>query len=695
MKTMERAWRAISRFAAFAILEALLLLLIDRYVPGVSLAPLRSLLMLVVVVAIASLLVLGNALARPLLAAFRLPVRVLTLGLSGLVVNASVLCVAHYLWPSFVLESWQGIAWGGLILAAANVLMGGVAAVDDDVVREKLARQLGQEQGEGDPAAPTRGLAILEIDGLSCPRMRRAVEQGLMPAVRERLSQGTHVLSQYDCGLPSQTSAAQAGILYGDNFDIPAFRWYDKDKGKLVVSNHLEDAAEIDARYARGHGLLRGGSSINNLMTGDARKTLFTLSVLSDRPEDMARRSLEDLYRFWLNPYLFARSVFLALWDLLVEFAQEIRQRARNIQPRLNRLQKAFPLRRAVANVLLRDLGTFVAITDITRGLPAIYVSYVGYDEIAHHAGPDTPDAMKSLHGVDKQVRRVWQVIQHKAPRPYDLIVISDHGQSSGATFKQRYGQTLTDFIVELVEERASVAEVYATEDSQGHAEALLAEIEQMEQSVAVGGLQKATLSQARRAVQRRLDRHMPPMLVDGEQVGVVVCVSGNLANVYFDLHAGKVGMHELEDAYPGLLDALVAHPGIGFVVAHAEDGVPWALGKQGVRDLETGAVDGDDPLLPYGDPGMRAAQLLRLARFPHAGDLIVNSTLYEDGQVAAFEELVGSHGGLGGQQTEAFMLHPADMVVPPTSNATDVFGLLIARRGQPVAAIPKEGNHR
>jgi hypothetical protein len=86
----------------------------------------------------------------------------------------------------------------------------------------------------------------------------------------------------------------------------------------------------------------------------------------------------------------------------------------------------------------------------------------------------------------------------------------------------------------------------------------------------------------------------------------------------------------------------------------------------------------------PYGDPDHRAAQLLRLARFPNAGDLIVNSTLYKDGQVAAFEELVGSHGGLGGQQTEAFILHPADMKVPQTRNASDLFALLDARRGLP-----------
>ena len=37
-----------------------------------------------------------------------------------------------------------------------------------------------------------------------------------------------------------------------------------------------------------------------------------------------------------------------------------------------------------------------------------------------------------------------------------------------------------------------------------------------------------------------------------------------------------------------------------------------------------------------------------------------------ETGEVAAFEELVGSHGGIGGAQTEAFLLYPAAFEAPP-----------------------------
>jgi hypothetical protein len=77
---------------------------------------------------------------------------------------------------------------------------------------------------------------------------------------------------------------------------------------------------------------------------------------------------------------------------------------------------------------------------------------------------------------------------------------------------------------------------------------------------------------------------------------------------------------------------------------------------------------------------------------FPHSGDLMVISTVYPDGTVAALEELIGSHGGLGGEQTDAFIFHPAQMDVPATRNSIDVFHILNARRGLPAPPfVPEE----
>ena len=132
------------------------------------------------------------------------------------------------------------------------------------------------------------------------------------------------------------------------------------------------------------------------------------------------------------------------------------------------------------------------------------------------------------------------------------------------------------------------------------------------------------------------------------------------------------------------MVDALVQHEGIGFVVAYEDDGEPVAFGKNGARNLHTGDVVGDDPLEPFGDVELRAWQVRRIADFSNAGDIILNSTYFPDGTVAALEELIGNHGGLGGPQTEAFIFHPPDMVVPKTRNSYEVKDILKARVGLP-----------
>ena len=374
---------------------------------------------------------------------------------------------------------------GGLVLSIVNgVLIGFVNIGRNDSFFQNVVERIAKRQLIGGVSEPGRGIVMLEIDGLSYRRLQTAVKAGLMPTVRDML-RTTHAVTSYDCGLPSQTSSSQAGILYGDNFDIPAFRWYDKERGKLMVSNNFDDAAEINARYAKGHGLLRGGSSINNLIAGDAEKSVLTLSTLGTTNEQERSRRAQDLIVFWLNPYLFTRSLALSVGEVMIELGQALRQRLRNVQPRINRLERGYPFLRALTNVFLRDISTYLVALDVVRGVPAIYTTYLSYDEVAHHAGPDTADALNTLRSLDRQIRRIRNVIAAKAPRAYDLFVLSDHGQSAGATFRQRYGQTLTEFIAAHTISPASVAEAAGQMIGLSYAAALVAELQTAEQVAA------------------------------------------------------------------------------------------------------------------------------------------------------------------------------------------------------------------
>jgi len=303
---------------------------------------------------------------------------------------------------------------------------------------------------------------------------------------------------------------------------------------------------------------------------------------------------------------------------------------------------------------------------------------------VAHHSGPWSSDAFGVLKRYDRVIAYLRNVMTRKAPRPYELILLSDHGQSFGATFKQRYGYDLREFIEAQLPHGTGVAQSIGGDDGTISVVAMAAELENVKDQQVSGNVGRSVAGGAQRLLEQGAARRAPVEIDPAAKV--TVCGSGNLAQVYFDLAPRRVKLTELNDGYPGLVDALVAHEGGGFVVAYGDEGTPIAFGKNGARDLHGGEVTGDDPLVPYGDVELRARQVRRIADFPHAGDLIVNSTLYPDGTVAAMEELIGNHGGLGGEQTDAFLVHPGDMAVPETANSADLFAILDARRGQQVS---------
>jgi hypothetical protein len=142
----------------------------------------------------------------------------------------------------------------------------------------------------------------------------------------------------------------------------------------------------------------------------------------------------------------------------------------------------------------------------------------------------------------------------------------------------------------------------------------------------------------------------------------IAVCVSGCLAHLYVEGEREPIPLESLRQRLPGLVAALTAHPGIGFVAARLASGETVALGAEGLRNLDTGHVAGTDPLRGYGDPARWSPELARLARSASSGDLILNGTWFADQRkIVVFEEQTSSHGGLGGPQTDPFLLAPVE----------------------------------
>ncbi len=698
MRFLSNFAKSIIRFLVLWFVDSASLLLTAAIIPGISFMTDDAGLAILDAIAAAFLLGLVNLLIRPLILMIARPLGFIAVFVIGFLVNALSLMITSWLLATFEVDGLLNAVVGGIIFSAINVILTGILEVNDEGsfyqgLIERLARRHNYMEVEPDK----RGLVMMEIDGLSFHHLKKALDDGLMPIIQRMIDEEGYQLSRIDCGIPSQTSACQAGIMFGDNSDIPAFRWYDKTKHKLYVSGN--DATELNARYAHGNGLMRGGSSINNMMNGDADKSLLTLAGMFDAESEEKKRRAEDIYLLLLNPYFLTRTIVLFFVDVVRELWQSWQQRRNDVTPRLNRLAHAYPFVRAATTVFMRDIAANLTILDIIRGAPSIYVTWPGYDEVAHHSGPWTKDAFSVLSTYDQVIGRVRETINQKAPRQYDLVILSDHGQSFGATFKQRYGVSIKEFIEAQLPHGTTVASSMGGDTGMTSITAVSGELDNIQETGVGGRTGRAAAHRGKKYLDRRAERRAEEEQ-EGEHDGVAQVTaygSGNLAQVYFDLYPRKITLSELNDAYPGMVDALINHEGIGIVCGYDDGGTPVVLGKNGHRNLHTGEITGEDPLTLYAPQDQEAYgstsletriwQVRRVMDFPNAGDLMVISTVYKDGTVAALEELIGNHGGLGGEQTDAFMLHPGHVHVSDTRNAIDVFHILNELREQPVTA--------
>src|SRR5262249_748305 len=232
---------------------------------------------------------------------------------------------------------------------------------------------------------------------------------------------GTHKLHPWEPDLSSQTSASQAGILLGDNTGIPAFRWYDKGAGKLMVSSKMDTARELEHRLSTGDGLLApDGASRWNVFTGDAPDCLCTYSAIGDR----TRRKSRSYVAYYSNPYSFSRTLALYAGDVVRERYQAWRQVRRDERPRIHRHFK-YALIRASTTTVMQEASLFMLISDMFRGVPAVYNTFFAYDEVAHHSGIDRTDAFKVLRTLDRAFAKLERAAK-LAPRPYHFVVLSD-----------------------------------------------------------------------------------------------------------------------------------------------------------------------------------------------------------------------------------------------------------------------------
>ncbi|HEX6753346.1 MAG TPA: phage holin family protein, partial [Solirubrobacterales bacterium] len=266
--------RAIWRALLVLLLDALTLLLLSEAMPGFVLdgAP--------AALGAAALIGFLNALIWPVIARFALPLTVLTLGFAALLLNGLLVTFAIDVLPGGEIEGvFEGVVVT-IAMAAVTAIVYALLAIDEDeswyryVVRRQARRRKRAVRSE------VPGVLFLEIDGLAHDVLHRALGDGSAPNLAAWLRSGSHRLERWETDWSSQTGACQAGLLHGSNEDMPAFRWWEKDRDAAIVTNHPRDAEELERRHSNGRGLLHAdGASRANILSGDAPHSMLTMST--------------------------------------------------------------------------------------------------------------------------------------------------------------------------------------------------------------------------------------------------------------------------------------------------------------------------------------------------------------------------------------------------------------------------------
>ena len=635
------------------LIAAVALAITGAVLPGLSGEGFESYLLVAVVAGVV------GAVVRPILVGVSARIGWVAVFLVAVAGQALILAIAIYLVPSVHTSSfWTAIAAAFITAAVTTLLAWILTSGTDEAFTASLVRRsriLSRSVQEPD----VDGIVFVQLDGVSFPVLSWALQAGVLPNISRWLHGGTHLLHEWIAQIPCTTPASQLGILHGDVESIPAFRWYDRELGRVLVANRPADAAVIEARSSDGRGLLaEDGVSISNVFSGDAVRSAMTMSRLA--PGRGSHETRRAVAWYLARPDGFARSLSRTVVEVVRERYQARRQRRRDLRPRVHR-GWTFAALRAISNGVLRDLNTAIVADEMLRGTKVVYVDYVDYDEIAHHAGVFRPESLAALEGLDAMLGSLEQVAT-SARRTYHLVLVSDHGQSQGTIFADRYGVDLAQLCGSLAEE--SVDSIQQPVESWGRAESLL-------DDMGSSGTSARVMRPAARRVQKEVET--APSAAEG----LIVLGSGNLGLVYAP-EPERLSREEIDRRWPALIPGLAGHAGIGFV-ACLSGGRPLAIGGAGERWLDTGEVTGVDPLAAYGEGA--ADRLCRTVQGRLAPDLYVNSAVdHLTLEVAAFEPLVGSHGGLGGWQDRGMLVVPSelDTFVRPVDSAVGLHQIFV-----------------
>ena len=693
-----------------------LVLLIGNFIGLVALVPLNigisvdSMFTGAIVIISLSLI---NSFLWPIVSRVLMPFLLVTLGVGSFILNALLLKFLTWMIPGFTASGYS-LFFTPLLMAIITTALSEILAVDDNSTYYRSFTKDALKRRE-DHVKRKKGMIILEIDGLAREILEEAIDSGYMPTLKSWIERGSHSITGWETDLSSQTGASQAGILHGNNTDIVAYRWVDKkNKNKLMSCGSFSDVAIMEKKISNNEGLLKtNGAGRCNLFSGDSRNLIYVSSDIISSFKAEYNKAWRLVYS---NIDSFTRIFVLFLEDVLLEYLSQARQFIMNVRPRISR-GFIYAFIRAGASVILREVNTKTIIWDMMDGeLDIIYATYLGYDEIAHHSGIRDRDSFRYLKKLDKHFSRIEHAASY-SKRKYEFVIQSDHGQSNGATFKQRnngvgldglvstllpedmdvfgdfdpdntnmkrayvpfsqqkdnlmnkYEQQKDNIIDKYEEQKDNIMDKYTEQKDN-----LINKYEKQKENIVEKYERQKDFLFERYSLQRDTilnnydneltyvnkyeveKRNKKTKLEDSH---AIVLASGNLGLIYFTQWTARLSYESIIGLFPDLIPGLVNNPYIGFILVDTEERGPIVISDKGVYYLDSDTYTGENPLKDFGENA--ADHLRRTNSFSTVPDILVNSFYDEENdEVAAFEELVGSHGGLGGTQTKPFIMHPS-----------------------------------
>jgi type I phosphodiesterase/nucleotide pyrophosphatase len=513
-----------------------------------------------------------------------------------------------------------------------------------------------------------RGLVALQIDALAYVDLRRAIELGYCPTISEMVREEGYTLRRWFCGLPSATPYCQAGIFHGENEGIPAFRFYDKVERRVITCNAPSGVQYIRDRIAA-PGALAGGSSYVNLLDGDAETVAFTVATREKMSVFQRLGGWRMALLIALHPIRVARMGLQAVLEWLRE---EYERTVGELARRRTHSEGIFPLVRILSNVVVRELQTMAILLDVYLGVPVIYSTFMQYDELGHHFGPSSFQALRDLRRTDARIREIRRMISSVGGRSYDLVLLSDHGMTPSSSYRVLYGETLGQTVARILASDAATRgqEPLSSQASYADTSEYADMSAQLFETAAHATPQehqrtRRLLLRARDWVRSRYgirELILPEKYRIEDAHDVVVTYSSCLALVYFADDPRPLSLPDItSDARRGhLYSQLLAHPGVGLLGTRLDDAVhvESTSGRARIAGGRVDVLEGRNPLDRYESTEAIVRAVEHLIRQPNAGDIVIFGA-YDGYEIVSFDDQIGAHGAAGGNQVHPFLIGP------------------------------------